>query len=144
MDGPADEKSAPEESLLRWWTEHSELDRLVEGVVRTLATGNGDEVARALEDFEDTLEGHFTVEEKVYFPLVQKYSPRHEPVVRASLMGHQHVREALNDLRELVEQRDFASARRSLSVLLDRFKAHEKEEGKLILDLENIAEATPK
>ena len=43
------------------------------------------------------------------------------------------------DVRDLLERGQIVQARRALYVLLDRFRTHESEETKLILDLEDLA-----
>ena len=136
MSGAADA-----EILTRWWQEHSELDRLVEAVETTLASRNTRTAGRVLEDLVEAMEAHFGVEENIYFPLVERVSPKHTPAIRAARREHQKIRESLEDLGALIERAQFDEARRSLALLLDRFHSHEAAETELVDDLERIAES---
>jgi hypothetical protein len=137
--GRAMSRLADPESLLRWWRERSELDRLVETVIETMDGGNLSGMGRALEEFEEALEAHFTLEEKVYFPLIEQFSPPHRGVVEMARLSHQRIRDAINDVRELVGNGQIAAGSRALFVMLDCVRTHESEETKLILDLEDLA-----
>jgi iron-sulfur cluster repair protein YtfE (RIC family) len=131
MDGVTDHGS-----LERWWEEHSELDRLV-GAVEECLNGGRVEVSRgALDDLAGALESHFDIEERVYFPLVERFSPEHAASVRAARLAHVKVVETLENLRDLVERGEVSAARRILALLLDRFRTHEREEARLIAELE--------
>jgi iron-sulfur cluster repair protein YtfE (RIC family) len=131
MDGLADR-----DSLQRWWEEHSELDRLVADVEDSLNGGRLDAAQVALAALAEALESHFNVEERVYFPLVERFSPEHAAIVRGARMGHARVTESLDSLREVVERGEIAAARRALAMVLDLFRRHEGEEAKLIAELE--------
>jgi iron-sulfur cluster repair protein YtfE (RIC family) len=131
MDGLADR-----DSLQRWWEEHSELDRLVADVEDALNGGRLDAAQVALAALAEALESHFNVEERVYFPLVERFSPEHAAIVRGARMGHARVTESLDSLREVVERGEIAAARRALAMVLDLFRRHEGEEAKLIAELE--------
>jgi len=126
---------ADSDSLERWWHEHSELAELVHAVEETLARGSLERTSQALEDFEGVLDAHFTVEEEVYFPVVEKLSPRHQSIIRTVREGHVKISELLDELRDLVDRGEIAAARRKLSHLLDQFRTHEEQEVKLIEDL---------
>jgi iron-sulfur cluster repair protein YtfE (RIC family) len=129
---------ADSDSLERWWHEHSELAELVQGVEKTLARGSLERTSQALEDLEAVLDAHFTVEESVYFPVVEKLSPKHQSVIRSAREGHVKISELLDELRDLVERGEIAAAGRTLGHLLDRFRVHEAQEVKLIEDLETL------
>jgi iron-sulfur cluster repair protein YtfE (RIC family) len=134
------DRLAEEQSLARWWEEHSELDGLVEAVEQTMGEGDAARAAQALEQLDEALDAHFAVEEQVYFPLVERFSPLHSSVVQAARLGHTKIRERMRSLRGLVENGEIGPARRALLVLLDRFRTHETEERKLILELEALAD----
>jgi hypothetical protein len=127
------------DGMQRCWQEHSELDALVERVVEALGRGAISPVAESLEDLAGTLEAHFGIEESAYFPLVERLSPDQRSALDAARLGHRKIRERLEDLRELVENGDLRAARAALDVLLDRFRAHEVEEAKLIARLEQLS-----
>ena len=127
------------DGLKRWWEEHSELDALVDVVVDALQHGGIASAASSLEDLAGALEAHFGVEETAYFPLVERLSPEQRPTIDAARLGHRKIRERLEDLRELVENGDLRAARAALYVLLERFRAHELEETKLVARLEALA-----
>ncbi len=129
------EKVTDTESLKRWWQEHSELDQLVEDVQSAMAQGSSQSAGTALEELSEALDAHFTVEENVYFPLIEKVSPRHSPALQGVRQGHQKIRETLEDLRDLIERAQFTPAKRTLALLLDHFHEHEVAETSLINDL---------
>jgi iron-sulfur cluster repair protein YtfE (RIC family) len=131
MDGLADR-----DSLQRWWEEHSELDRLVADVEESLNAGRLEPARVALAALAEALENHFSVEERVYFPLVERFSPEHAAIVRGARLAHARVTESLDTLSEAVERGESVAARRALALVLDLFRRHEGEEAKLIAELE--------
>ncbi len=126
------------ENLQRWWQEHSELDGLVLAVEATMREGSLARTGQALEELESALDAHFTVEERVYFPLIEKLSPEHHASIRTAREGHLRIGELLSELHDLVERGELAAARRTLAQLLDGFRDHETHEVKLIADLEAL------
>ena len=133
MNGLADS-----ESFQRWWQEHSELDGLVQEVEARMALGSLAKTSRALEGLESALDAHFTVEECVYFPLIEQLSPSRHTSIQAARTGHLGIVKLLDELRDLVECGELAAARRGLARLLDRFRDYEIHEAKLIEDLEAL------
>ncbi len=129
---------ADSESFQRWWQEHSELDRLVRAVEARMGRGSLARTSQALEELEAVLDAHFTVEERVYFPLIEKLSPERHTSIQAAREGHLGISELLDELRDLVECGELAAARRALANLLDQFRDHEIHEAKLIGDLEAL------
>jgi hypothetical protein len=126
--------------MQRWWQEHSELDALVEVVIEALGRGGTRSAAAgSLEDLAGALEAHFELEESAYFPLVERVSPEESSALAAARLGHGKIRDRLKELRELVENGDLHAARAALDILLERFRAHEVEEAKLIARLEERA-----
>ena len=132
MDGP---------TLERWWEQNSELDRIVEAVRRKLGRGALSEAAASIDRLTTVLEGHFTTEEDLYFPLIERAAPSNAARVAAARSGHAKVREALENLSALVETGDLTSAHRALAGLLHRLQIHEDEEAKLIAELERLSRA---
>lgn len=122
----------------RWWEEHSQLDRLVEELESALVRGAIGPAIAALDELTSTLEAHFTVEEEVYFPLLGTLDPAHQPSLDAARLGHNKIRERLEQLRQLVDGGEVPAARRALRVVLDRFRMHEEEEEKLVGRLERL------
>ena len=120
----------------RWWEEHSDLDHLVAALEESLSGGRIAVSRRAVEELATALESHFDLEERVYFPLVERFSPEHSTRVRAARVAHAQVSETLQSLRDLIEQGETLKACRVLAVLLDRFRTHEIEDARLIADLE--------
>jgi iron-sulfur cluster repair protein YtfE (RIC family) len=122
----------------RWWEEHAELARMVDSVAEALDGGAIETVSGALEELADALEGHFSVEELTYFPLIEQFSARHASAVAGARLGHAKLRERLEDLRDLVEVGELSAARRGLGVLLARFRDHEEEEEKMVRALKAV------
>ena len=127
------------DGLERWWQEHSELDELVEATAEALNGGSITAAAEALAELHAALEAHFGLEEALYFPLVERLSPENASVVNGARLGHRKIRDRLEDLRAFVDDGDLRAARSALSTLLERFRAHEAEESKLITRLEQLA-----
>lgn len=121
--------------LKRWWQEHSELDELVEALVEATEHGTLAAASASVEELGEALEGHFAVEEEVYFPLVESLRPEYGPTVQTARLAHLEVREQLDRLRSHLSNGDPASARDVLNALLDIFRTHEEMEGRLIADL---------
>ena len=119
-------------ALPRWWQEHSELDQVVADVMKALATGNLDRPLAAVSTLKETLERHFYVEETIYFPLVERFAPEEGSSVRAAQLGHDRMREALNDLQGLLASGDRPRAQDVLAQLLTRLNEHEAHEEQLI------------
>ena len=97
MNGLADSTS-----FQRWWQEHSELDDLVRVVEARMGRGSLARTSQALEELEAVLDAHFTVEERVYFPLIEKLSPERHTSIQAAREGHLRMTELLDELRVLV------------------------------------------
>lgn len=121
--------------LERWWRDHSELDRLVACLVDTIDTGSAAAAESALEELASALEGHLSVEEDVYFPLVEKLSSDHREALRDALRAHDRVRSDLDGLRSRLREGELTGARRELIALLNRFRLHEEAEARLITEL---------
>ena len=127
------------DTLQRWWQENCDLDGVVEAVRLKLGRGALSEAGESLGRLATVLEGHFATEEDLYFPLIERASPRISGWLAAARSGHEKVREALEDLHALVESGDLASAQRALAALLHRLHIHEIEEVKLIAELQRLA-----
>ncbi len=127
----------------RWWDEHSELDRLVAELESALVRGAIAAATSALDALASTLEGHFAVEEEIYFPLLESIDPAHAPALDAARLGHGKICERLEQLRQLVDGGEVPAARRVLRTVLDRFRLHEEEEEKLVGRLERLAPPRP-
>ncbi len=125
--------------LRRWWEEHSELDELVEAIRSALARGSLSAATVFLGRLSTTLEGHFSTEEDLYFPLVERASPQSKPLIDAARAGHRQLRTAVEDLHALVETAEVASARSALARLLHKLGTHEAQEAALVAELERLA-----
>jgi hemerythrin len=121
-----------------WWEEHGRLDRLVAELSNGLREGTVGPARAALEELAATLEGHFAVEEDVYFPLLESLDAAHRALLDAARLGHSKIRSRLEQLRQLVDDGEEQPARRALRVILDRFRLHEEEEEKLVGRLERL------
>jgi hemerythrin len=128
--------------LRRWWEEHSELDELVESIRIKLERGALSAASLSIERLATRLEGHFATEEDLYFPLIERVSPRSATLLESVRSSHRKLREGLEDLLVLVENADRASARRALVVLLHHLYQHEAEEVELIAELDRLASST--
>jgi iron-sulfur cluster repair protein YtfE (RIC family) len=82
------------------------------------------------------LERHFETEESIYFPLAERASAQSARLLERARWGHQRLREALADLRALVEGVEIEAARRSFAALLRGLQIHEEEEVAILVALE--------
>jgi len=126
--------------LSRWWQEHSELDQLIETLVEACADRSSAAASAALEDLSEALEGHLTVEEEVYFPLVKHLRPELDPTLQAVGLAHGVLRGQVDLLREHLAGDERAEAKRLLGSLVELFRSHEAIEGQLIADLSSLPE----
>ena len=133
---PGADTSPDPAQLQRWWQEHSELDSRVEELVATIADQNVSGARAALEELSLAMEAHLSVEEDVYFPLVEALSHAHGSSLRQARLAHIEVRANLDVIRERLSQAELAAARGVLRTLLDRFRTHEQLEAQLITDLQ--------
>jgi len=124
--------------LSRWWQEHSELDQLIEALVEACGGSSSAAASAALEDLSEALEGHLTVEEEVYFPLVEHLRPELEPVLKGVRLAHGVLRSQVDQLREQLAGDERTEANRLLGSLLELFRSHEAIEGQLIADLSGL------
>jgi hemerythrin len=123
-------------ALPRWWEEHSELDQMVADVTQTLEASGFDAALTALSKLKQALEQHFTVEETIYFPLIERLAPEEAGSVRAAQGGHDRMRRALDDLQEFLAGGDRSGVRRVLAELLAGLSEHESHEKQLIRRLQ--------
>jgi iron-sulfur cluster repair protein YtfE (RIC family) len=128
-----------ESTVLRWWEENSELDRVVETVRLKLERRVLSEAGASLARLVTVLEGHFATEEDLYFPFIEQTTPGNAEQVAAARAGHDKLRDALEGLQVLVENGDLGSARRAFSALLHGLQIHEIEESKLIAELQRLS-----
>jgi len=115
-------------SLLTWRDEHAEIERRVHAIERAVVAATVEVATRAMDDFADALEGHFSVEERVYLPMVERLSPRGAAFSASVRLAHAQLRQSLEQLRELVELARWPEARRSVVLLAERFRSHEADE----------------
>ena len=127
--------------LQRWWQDHSELDQLVGKLQDATERQSVAAASAALEELAEALEGHFTVEEEVYFPLVERLRPELAETMKDARMAHLTLRGQLDQLRGLLSDGDREAARGVLGALLELFRRHEALEERLIADLSSLASA---
>jgi hemerythrin-like domain-containing protein len=132
MAGAGSDEKRNLTAVQRWWEEHSELDRLVKGLEDTLEVGNAARASEALERFAEALGSHLSVEEDVYFPLLEQLLPESLPDVRQARVAHRDLLSELDRMRDQLADTDVHTARSTLERLLWRFRDHEKLEAELI------------
>jgi len=125
--------------LARWWREHSDLDQLVAELVEATEARSLAAATAALEELASALEGHFTVEEEVYFPLVSELRPEFAASLERARLAHTELRNRFDRMRGHLEDGDRLGAKDLLSGALDLFRIHEEMEGSLIADLSAAA-----
>ena len=123
---------------LRWWQEHSTLDVLVETLVETLEGSDAAAADQAAQELAHELGAHVRQEEDVYFPLIEELAPDHAGEIRRAREAHRELLEQLRSLRTRLASGDVGGAREGLVRLLERFRAHEQAEERLIANLEAL------
>ncbi|MCP4003904.1 MAG: hemerythrin domain-containing protein [bacterium] len=126
--------------LDQWWEGHSLLGQLVRRVDETAQQGPLEGARAALDEFQDALEGHFEVEERIYFPLVERYAPVQRDRVRLAREAHGVIRTQLVKLQELMAAGERKAARVCLGALLGTFREHEIDESVLVETLAEFVE----
>ena len=134
-DTRSEERSQEVSVLERWWEEHSELDHLVSGLEATLQAGSAARASEALEDLAEALISHLSVEEDVYFPLLERLLPEAAAAVRQARVAHRDLLSEFDRIRDQLATSDLISARSTLERLLWRFRDHERRESQLIAQL---------
>lgn len=135
---PEQDTSTPtidRDDLDRWWRRHSELDQLVNNLVEAVARAKPEPAGSALEELAEAMEVHFTVEEELYFPVIENLSERHLPVLQHARLAHLKLRSQLAELRERLGEGEMPAAQKVLAALLGRFRSHEEAEAALIQEL---------
>jgi hemerythrin-like domain-containing protein len=136
MSDPRSEERRGQIGVLeRWWEEHSELDHLVGGLEAALESGSAARASEALEDLIEALTSHLSVEEDVYFPLLESLLPESAATVREARLTHRDLLGEFDRLRDQLAASDLYTARSTLERLLWRFRDHERREAQLIADL---------
>lgn len=125
----------PRGELESWWSEHGELDRLFGGLFSIIASGRAAAASDAFEDLAEALEAHLSVEEDVYFPLIERLSPAHGSVVREARLAHLGLRDRMGALRTHLADGQLEPAKSLLARLLEELRDHERAEARLIADL---------
>ena len=120
----SDMNEADPQGLERWQREHSELDWLTRTLEDSLARESLALARDALDELSTVLDSHFTIEEEVYFPLIERVSDRDRSAVAAARLGHAKLRDGLEDLKRLLGSRDFRTARGDVRVLLSHLRDH--------------------
>ena len=123
----------------RWWREHADLNQLVDTLVGMIAGGRVGGAEAVFEDLAETMETHLRVEEETYFPVVEKYSPRHSDILQEARLAHRELRVDLQAIREQLSRGQLGAATTALGALLDHLRAHQQMEAGLIADLGNTA-----
>lgn len=121
--------------LERWWSEHSELDQLVEACEEALERRSEAAASAALEELGLALEDHFRIEEEVYFPAVQAIRPDLGSLLQSAKLAHRDLLDAVLRARDEVDLGTCDQAREALSLLLGAFRSHEELEGRVIAEL---------
>ena len=121
--------------LESWWQEHSELDVMIDALLSTIDRGSAAAASDALEDLAAGLQAHLEVEEKVYFPLIERLAPEHAKSVGQARLAHLDLREHIGSLRDQLAAGQLDTARGIVAKLLEKLRTHEQMEARLIADL---------
>jgi hemerythrin-like domain-containing protein len=119
----------------RWWQEHSELDQYVTELELALNSSSAARASEALEDLTEALRAHLTVEEDVYFPLLERLLPDQAPGIQEACVAHRDILSDVDQMQDQLSSSDLTGARSTLKTLLRRFRDHEQAEAKMVARL---------
>jgi len=113
-------------------SQHERLDDLVGAVYKRIEEVDA---RAALDDFRlfvTALEAHMAVEEEIYFPALHGLRPDVGAELTDLVAEHGSLREASEEIRELLEADEAESAQDALDRLVSRVSSHELAEEELI------------
>lgn len=131
-------QSSERTDLEHWWKEHSDIDVLVGQLVHALDRRSASAASEAAAELAEAIAAHMAVEEDVYFPLVSALAPRARRALDRIRIAHLRVREGLDAIQRWLAEGDLDAAHADLVELLIRFRSHERDEARLIGQLDDI------
>jgi iron-sulfur cluster repair protein YtfE (RIC family) len=135
MPGSGNGESGNAGVFERWWQEHSELDHLVSDLEEAMGSDSNARASQALEELSEALRSHLSVEEDVYFPLLERLLPDVAEGVGKARLAHRELLSDLDKIRDQLSTADLPAARSTLGHLLRGFRDHEKAEAEMVARL---------
>ena len=112
-------------------SQHGQLDVFYGRLLASLTQGRVVRVRSEFLRFQDALEAHFTVEERIHFPALHGLRPELDAALTELVYEHRHFREQLGRISELVEHGRLEEAGRDLDRLIVGLAAHETREERM-------------
>ena len=104
-------------------------------VRRAITEGDAEETGSALVQLEGTLEAHFELEERAYYPIADGLDARTAERFEQLRDDHQRLREGLGGLRDGLKQEGLTGFLRAFSAFAHDLADHERCEEALMAEL---------
>lgn len=117
---------------LRVASQHHQLDEFHEAFENALARGDGQAAEQSFARFADALEGHFALEEQVYFPALHGGDAVTSAELADLVREHEALRGALGEIFAALRARDLDACDAALHAWLPRLVLHERREEALM------------
>ena len=115
--------------------QHQALTRLEDEVRRAITEGDAARTGSALVQLEGTLEAHFELEERAYYPIADGLDAGTVERFRELRDEHQLLREGLGDLRDGLKQEGLGGLLRTFTTFAHDLAHHERREESLMEEL---------
>ena len=125
-------------SLQRIGEQHGKILALRRTVESAVSRGDADAIADGIQRLSGTVEAHFELEERAYYP---PDVPMEDPVADTLLSfidQHESLRTELQTLRSLVAARRFDDFKSAFDAFCSTLADHEAREEKVISDLAGL------
>jgi hypothetical protein len=117
-------------------SQHRQLDLFYSLVAAALERGSRRELETAFGRFQDALESHFDLEDRLYFPALHGLRPRLDAELAQLVREHTGFRDTLHRLGELFRKSPLKQAVPALDAFVSALCLHEGREEKLLEDLD--------
>lgn len=110
--------------------DHHRCDELFAEAEASAAKGDWEAIARNFQDFLQSMEQHFTMEEEVLFPTFETHTGMSMGPTQVMRMEHRQMRELFNAMGEAVTNRDkddFLGQAETLLVLMQQHNLKEEQ-----------------
>lgn len=115
--------------------QHLALTKLEEEVRRAITQGDAAQTGSALVQLEGTLEAHFELEERAYYPIADGLDAGTAERFLALRDEHELLREGLGELRDGLKQEGLGGLLRTFTAFARDLADHERREESLMEDL---------
>lgn len=112
--------------------QHRQLDEFYAMVEASIAAGRARRARSEFVRFQDALEAHFQVEERIHFPAVHGFRPELDAELAELVEEHRGFRAQLSQIARYFEAEDLERSAAALDDLVVDLAAHEGREERMI------------